>query len=49
MSTKTKTTKTDVSAEDRKRVQGIEDDTGGGSGSTAGLVDWQRRRSVDFT
>ena len=48
MITKTKTTTTDASAEDRQRVQGIEDDNGGGSRSTTGLVDWQRQRSVDF-
>ena len=45
---KTTTTTTDASAEDRQRVQGIEDDGGGGSRSTTGLVDWQRQRSVDF-
>ena len=48
MSTKTSTTTTDASSEDRRRVQGIEDDEGGDSRSTTGLVDWQQQRSVDF-
>ena len=48
MSTKTKTTKTNASVEDRRRVQGIEDNNGGGSRSMTGLVDCQRQRSVDF-
>ena len=45
---KTTTTTTDVSAEYRQRVQGIEDYDGGGSRSTTGLVDCQRQRSVGF-
>ena len=48
MNTKDTTTTTDVSAEDRRRVQGIGDDYRGGSGLTTGPVDWQRQRSVDF-
>ena len=48
MSTKTTTTKTDASAEDKWRVQGIEDDDVGRSRSTTGLLDWQRQRCVDF-
>ena len=48
MSTKTTAMKTDASAEDRRRVQGIEDDDGGGSGSTTVPVDWQQQRSVYF-
>ena len=42
MSTKTTTTTTDALAEDRRLVQGIEYNYGGGSGSTIGLVDWQQ-------
>ena len=38
---KTTTTKTDASVEDRRRVQGIEDDYGGSSRLTTGLLDWQ--------
>ena len=49
MSTKTTTTATDASAEDRRHVQGIKDDDGCGSGLTTGLVDWQRQRSDDFS
>ena len=45
---KNKTTTTDDLAKDRKRVQGIEDDDGGGRILTTVLVDWQRQRSVDF-
>ena len=41
MSTKTTTTTTDALAGDRQRVQGIEDNYGGGSGSTTGPVDWK--------
>ena len=48
MGTKTTTTKTDTSEEDRQRVQGNEDDYGGGSGSMMGPVDWQRQQSVNF-
>ena len=52
MSTKTKTVTTEASAEDRQRVQGIQDDNReknrGYSGSTTVPVDWQRQRSVDF-
>ena len=48
MSTKTTTMTTDASVQDRRRVQGIEDDDGGGNRSTTGLVDWQRQQSVDF-
>ena len=44
----TTTTTIDASAEDRQRVQGIEDDNGGGSGLTTGLVDWKRQQSVVF-
>ena len=46
---KTTTTTTEASAEDRKRVQGIGDNVGGDSGSTTGLMDWQRQRSVGFS
>ena len=49
MSTKTKITTTDMSAEDRRRVQGIRDDVGGGRGSETGTVDWKQQWSVDFT
>ena len=48
MRTKTTTATMDASTEDRRSVQGIEDDDRGGSRSTTGLVDWQRQRSVDF-
>ena len=48
MSTKTTTMKTEASAKDRRRVQEIGDDDGGGSGSMTGQVDWQQQRSVDF-
>ena len=41
MITKTTTRTTDASAEDRQRVQGIEDKDGGGSRLMMGLVDWQ--------
>ena len=44
MSTKTTTTATEASAEDRRRVQGIGDDDVGGRGLTKGPVDWQRQR-----
>ena len=49
MRTKTIKTTTDASAEDRRRVQGIKDTDVGSSGSTMGMVDWQRQQSVDFT
>ena len=49
MRTKTTTTATDASSEDRRRVQGIKEDDGGGSISTTGLVYWQLQRIVDFT
>ena len=45
---KTTTTKTDVPAEDRRRVQGMEYNDGGGRIPMTALVDWQRQRSVDF-
>ena len=32
---------TDASVKDRRRVQGIKDEYGGGSGLTTGMVDWQ--------
>ena len=41
MSTKTTTKTKDASAEDRQRVQGIEDNDRGGSRLTTVLVDWQ--------
>ena len=47
MSTKTTKMTTDASEEDRRCVQGIEDDDGGGSGSITGPVYWQRQQSVD--
>ena len=40
MITKNTTTTTDASAEDRRRVQAIEDNDRGGIRSTTGLVDW---------
>ena len=49
MITKITAMTTDASAEDRRRTQGIEDDGGGGSRSTTGLVDWKRQRSIDVT
>ena len=49
MSTKTTTMTTEASAEDRQRVQGIEDDDGCGRRLTTGLVDWQPQHSVDFS
>ena len=45
---KTTTTTTEASAEDRRRVQGIRYDVGGGSGLTTDPVDWQQQQSVDF-
>ena len=48
MNTKNTTTTTEALAEDIRRVQGIGDNNGGGSGLTTGLVDWQRQQSVDF-
>ena len=48
MITKTTTTTTEALEEDRRRVQGIRDDDGDGSGPKMGLVDWQRQQSVDF-
>ena len=49
MSTKTTKTTTEASAEDRQRVQGIRDNEGGGRGLMIGPVDFQQKRSVDFT
>ena len=46
--TNTTKTTTEALAEDRRRVQGIGDDNGGGNGMMTGPVDWQRQRSVDF-
>ena len=40
MSTNDTTTTADTSAEDRRRVQGIEKDNRGRSGSTTGPLDW---------
>ena len=48
MSTNTTATTTEASAEDRRHVQGIRDDDGGGSGSMTGPVDWQQQQIVDF-
>ena len=48
MSTNTTTTITDATLEGRRRVQGIEDNDGGGSRSTTGLADWKRQWTVDF-
>ena len=48
MSTKTTKIKTETSEEDRRRVQGIRDDSGGGSALTTDLLGWQRQRSVGF-
>ena len=48
MITKTSTTKLEAPEEDRRRVQGIGDNDGGGSGSTTGPMDWKRRQSVYF-
>ena len=48
MRTKNTKTTTEVSAEDRRRVQGIADDDEGGSGSTTEPMYWQQQRSVDF-
>ena len=51
MGTKTTTTTTEASAEDRQLVQGIGDGEGGDggvSGSTTGPMDWQRQKSGDF-
>ena len=48
MSTNTTITTIDASAEDIRRVQEIEDDNGCGSISTSRLLDWQRKRSIDF-
>ena len=45
---KTKTTTIYASAEDRRCVQGIEDNNGGDIRSTTGQVDWKRQWSVDF-
>ena len=41
ISTKTTIMTMEALAEDRRRVQGIGDDNGGGSGSAMVLVDWQ--------
>ena len=40
---------TAASAEDIQCVKGLGDGNGGGSSSTTGLVDWQQKRSVDFS
>ena len=48
MNTKATTTTTNASAEVIKLVQGIKDDDGGSSILRTGLVDWQRKLSVDF-
>ena len=48
MITKTTTTTTDVSTEDRRNVQWIKDNEGRDIRLTTGLVDWQQQRSVDF-
>ena len=48
MSTKTTTKTTDMSADYRRRVQGIEDDDRGVSGLTTGPVDCKQQQSVDF-
>ena len=48
MRKKTKTTTTDVSAEDRRRFQGVEDNGGGVSVSMTGLVGWKRQHTVGF-
>ena len=48
MITNNTTTTTEASAEDRRHVQGIGDDSGGSSVSTTGPLDWQRQQSVDF-
>ena len=45
---KTTTMTTDALEEDRRCVQGIKDKDRGVIISTAGLVDWQQQRSVDF-
>ena len=42
------TTKTDALAEDRRPIQGIEDNDGCGSGSKTDPVDWQKQLTVDF-
>ena len=49
MNMKTKTTTTDTLSEDRRCVQGIKYNDGGGSRSTTCLVDCKRQRSVDVT
>ena len=48
MITNNTTTTTEASAEDRRHVQGIGDNGGGGSWLTMGPADWQRQQSVDF-
>ena len=42
------TTTTEASAEDRRRVQGIGYDDGGGSGWTKGPLDWQDNKVLVF-
>ena len=44
----TTTTKIEASEKDGRRVQGIGDDDGGGSGLIIGLVDCKRQWSVEF-
>ena len=48
MITNTATKTTEVLAEDRRRVQGIGNNDGGGSGSTTGPADWKQQRNVNF-
>ena len=45
----TSTTTSETLTEDRRRVQWIKDDNGGGSGSMTGPMDCKRQQSVDFT
>ena len=49
MSTKTITTTTDASVEDRQLVQGIEEDDGSGSGLMTVPVYWQLQQSIYFS
>ena len=48
ISTKTSTKTMEASADDRRSVQEVIDNDGGGSGSMTGLMDCQRQRSVSF-
>ena len=48
MSTKTSTTTTQASVEDKRHVQGIRGNDGGCIGSTTGPMDWKRQQSVNF-